>query len=465
MRTPSRSIRSSLASLRSCTTNSLKAKESGNRFDRIWHRYGVAERWEESRWGDLVSFEYGSPVTAYAANGPYPVYGTNGPFERTGEYIDQGPSVIIGRKGAYRGVHFAPGPFWAVDTGFFIRPRVEFDMRWAYYSLLTQDIKGLDSGSAIPSTSRDSLIRLPVLVPPIEEQRAIASVLGALDDKIELNRRMNETLEALARAIFTSWFVDFDLVRARAEGRQPANMDAETAALFPDSFEDSPLGPIPSGWHAGELGDVVSMNIRSRLPEYPHREIKYVDIASVTRGRLEAAAPMPLDAAPSRARRLVKDGDVIWSCVRPNRRSYLRIDHPPDNLVVSTGFVVLTPTVVPSSYLYLSVTTDEFVDYLTANADGSAYPAVRPENFDRSPMLIPENPPLRAFDDRVLPMLRRMAANERENNTLAVIRDSLLPKLVSGDIRIGPGAIPKARVTSSMRLASSGDGPSSYGGA
>ena len=277
-----------------------------------------------------------------------------------------------------------------------------------------------------------------IAMPEIEEQRAIASVLGALDDKIELNRRMSETLEALARAIFTSWFVDFDPVRARAEGRQPVGMDAETASLFPDSFEDSPLGPIPSGWYAGELGDVVAMNRRSRLPNYPHGEIEYVDIASVKQGRLEGSTTMPVEDAPSRARRLVGDGDIIWSCVRPNRRSYLRIDSPAENLVVSTGFVVLTPTVVPSSYLYLAATTDDFVDYLTANADGSAYPAVRPEHFDRAPVLIPDDRVLEAFDQIAKPLLRRMSAGERESRTLAATRDALLPKLISGELRSPP---------------------------
>jgi type I restriction enzyme, S subunit len=102
-----------------------------------------------------------------------------------------------------------------------LKPKAEIDTRWAYYELLTHDINSMDSGSAIPSTSRESFYRLPVLLPPPEEQRAIASILGTLDDKIELNRCMNETLEAMARAIFKSWFVDFDPVRAKPEGRDP----------------------------------------------------------------------------------------------------------------------------------------------------------------------------------------------------------------------------------------------------
>ncbi len=118
---------------------------------------------------------------------------------------------------------------------------------------------GIQTGTAVPHISAGQIGLFRYLRPSIEEQRAIASVLRTLDDKIELNRRMNETLEALARAIFTSWFVDFDPVRAKAEGRQPIGMDAETAALFPDCFVDSPLGPIPSGWQVMPIGDAVTV--------------------------------------------------------------------------------------------------------------------------------------------------------------------------------------------------------------
>jgi len=109
-------------------------------------------------------------------------------------------------------------------------------------------------------------------VSALPEQRAIAEVLGALDDKIEVNERMNATLDAMARALFKSWFVDFDPVRAKAEGRAPSHMDAATAALFPDSFEDSSMGPIPAGWRAGTIGDVVTVGggstPRTNVPEY-----------------------------------------------------------------------------------------------------------------------------------------------------------------------------------------------------
>lgn len=173
----------------------------------------MGSEWQERTWGNLATLEYGKGLRGYQeATGSYRVYGTNGPIGWHDEPLCPFPSVVIGRKGAYRGIHFSPEPFFVIDTAFYLNPKEDFDIKWAYYELLTHDINNMDSGSAIPSTSRDSFYRLPVFVPPRHEQRAIAHILGSLDDKIELNRQMNETLEAMARAIFKSWFIDFDPV-------------------------------------------------------------------------------------------------------------------------------------------------------------------------------------------------------------------------------------------------------------
>jgi len=182
----------------------------------------VGSEWTEMRWGDIATLEYGKGLRGYQnAAGRFRVFGTNGPIGWHDKPLCNHPSVIVGRKGAYRGIHYSPEPFFVIDTGFYLEPKTEFDVKWTYYELLSHDINSMDSGSAIPSTSRDSFYQLPVRVPPPPEQRAIAHILGSLDDKIELNRQMNETLEAIARAIFKSWFVDFDPVRAKAEGRDP----------------------------------------------------------------------------------------------------------------------------------------------------------------------------------------------------------------------------------------------------
>lgn len=321
-----------------------------------------------------------------------------------------------------------------------ICPKRATDNHWIAYclrsNLLQHFIKTWATTTVQATLNLGDVARLPIPMPPKSERERITSILCDLDDKIELNRRMNETLEAMARAIFKSWFVDFDPVRAKANGQQPSSLSAEIAALFPDSFEDSPLGDIPAGWEVKKLGDVVGFNKKTLGKNFPHDEIEYVDISSVTVGKLEGTTRHSFDSAPSRARRLVSHGDTIWSTVRPNRKSYLFIHSPIDNLVVSTGFAVMTPEEIPPAYLYSWVTTQEFVDYLTYNADGSAYPAVRVDRIADADVLLPPPPVLKKFQELVGNFLDKAAANDRESVTLAEIRDTLLPKLLSGEIRV-----------------------------
>ena len=316
----------------------------------------------------------------------------------------------------------------------FLRWLVRGPEWWAQIS------KFLNAGAVFDSLKCADVPNFELPVPPLPTQRAIAAVLGALDDKIELNRRMNETLEGMARALFKSWFVDFDPVRAKSEGRQPWGMDAETAALFPNEFQESELGPIPQGWRVAAIADVADVNSRSVSGAAVFDEIEYVDIASVTEGKLEGSTRVRWDEAPSRARRLVSDGDTIWSTVRPNRRSYLFISDPPNNMVVSTGFCVLSPEKVGAVFLHEWVTRPEFVDYLVANADGSAYPAVRADRFAEAPILNAGRSIVLAFEHLARPLFRKSAANARESTTLAELRDTLLPKLLSGEVRVRDAA-------------------------
>ena len=169
--------------------------------------------WKTYKWGDLISLEYGKPIhDKNLLDGQYPVYGTNGKIGTSNlPPLCKHPSIIIGRKGAYRGVHYSNNPFSVIDTAFFVEPKTStLDLKWAYYKLLTVDINKMDSGSAIPSTDRYEIYSLSVELPPLDEQRRIAGILGSLDDKIELNRRINANLEAQAQALFWSWFVDID---------------------------------------------------------------------------------------------------------------------------------------------------------------------------------------------------------------------------------------------------------------
>jgi type I restriction enzyme S subunit len=193
---------------------------------------------------------------------------------------------------------------------------------------------------------------------------------------------------------------------------------------------------VPEGWETVSLGDVAQVNASSLKTSSAPEQILYVDIASVSTRKIEKIEHLAFSDAPSRARRLVRHGDIIWSCVRPNRRSYSLILDPADSLVVSTGFAVITPTEVPFSFLYHAVTTQDFVEYLTNHASGAAYPAVNAGDFERAKVLLPTAALLERFHEIAEPMLIQQETLQRRNVKLREARDLLLPKLVSGEVDV-----------------------------
>jgi type I restriction enzyme, S subunit len=213
--------------------------------------------WRVSTWGEEITLEYGKGIRGYSnAFGTYRVFGSNGPVGWTSESLAPGPGIILGRKGAYRGVRFSPAPFFVIDTAYYVVPKTDHDMRWLYYAIIYHKLGEIDDGSPVPSTTRAAVYVRQLDVPPPEEQRAIGRVLGALDDKIDLNRRMNETLEAMARAIFKDWFIDFGPTRAKMEGLDPCVPKA-FSDYFPDSFIETQWGEMPSTWFSACWGTLV----------------------------------------------------------------------------------------------------------------------------------------------------------------------------------------------------------------
>jgi type I restriction enzyme S subunit len=223
--------------------------------------------WRDLMLGDFVALQRGHDLTESERRvGHVPVMGSAGQNGFHDTALAKGPGVVIGRSGASFGqVHLSTSDYWPHNTALYVTDFKGNDALFAFYLLKTIDFSGYNSGSAQPSLNRNFIASIPLRIPPLAEQRAIAVILGRLDNKIELNRRMNATLEAMARALFQSWFVDFDPVRAKLDGRPPANLDPATAALFPASFQDSLLGPIPKGWTAQPLPDVIELNPRRAL--------------------------------------------------------------------------------------------------------------------------------------------------------------------------------------------------------
>lgn len=297
---------------------------------------------------------------------------------------------------------------------------------------IQERLDGRATGSTVAGISQKSLREMPIPIAPLPEQREIAAVLGALDDKIELNRKTSATLEAMARALYRSWFVDFDPVHARAEGRTPAHMDPATAALFPVGFGEDGL---PAGWRMGTLGDLAKLNPTAHSKTNHPEQLEYVDLANTKWGTIESTVKYDWGAAPSRARLALRKGDTIVGTVRPGNGSFAYIGR--DGLTGSTGFAVLranTPT--DASLVYLAATDPDTISDLANLADGGAYPAVRPDVVASRPICIALEDIRTAFAILVAPFVERIEEAKFENQTLATLRDTLLPRLMSGELRV-----------------------------
>ncbi len=215
--------------------------------------------WRETTLGEVIELKRGYDLPKRKrVSGSVPLISSSGTSDYHAEAKVMGPGVVTGRYGTLGQVYYIQDDFWPLNTTLYVRDFKGNNPRFISYLLRSIDFFAYSDKAAVPGVNRNHLHTAPVRIPPLDEQRRIAHILGTLDDKIELNRRMGQTLEAMAQALFKSWFVDFDPVRAKAEGR-PTNLPPDLDALFPDSFQDSELGEIPEGWEVGALGDLIEL--------------------------------------------------------------------------------------------------------------------------------------------------------------------------------------------------------------
>lgn len=288
-------------------------------------------------------------------------------------------------------------------------------------------------GATMPSLNQNIIGRIPLPLPPLPEQHAIARILGTLDDKIELNRRMNATLEAMAQAIFKSWFVDFDPVRAKMEGREPVEMDAETAALFPDAFEEVDGQEVPEGWSTGTLGDVAE-NIRKGIQaDGIDPGANNISLAEMPRNCIALETWIKAGNIDSNKFEF-KEGQILFGKLRPY---FHKVGVAPVDGVCSTDILVVAPkNHVYYSLVLMQISSDPFIDYVTRSSTGTKMPRTNWDTMARYPVTIPSLEVLERFERTINPMLQRIRHNVRQSRTLAALRDTLLPKLISGEIRV-----------------------------
>lgn len=277
------------------------------------------------------------------------------------------------------------------------------------------------TGTTVLGIKQVELRQVQIPCPPLPIQQRIAAILSAYDDLIENNTRRIQALEQAAHDLYREWFVHF---------RFPGH---ESVDLVDSGTE---YGMIPRGWAVVPLGEIAKVNANSIRNSDEINEIEYVDISSVGTGYIQETQFIFFAEAPSRARRRVAHGDIIWATVRPNRRQYALILNPSDNLIASTGFAVISAERVSYSYLYETLTTEEFAEYLTNRATGSAYPAVSSSDFKEAYILVPRPEVEIQYHNIVSDIYQEKYLLQRKNNALREARDLLLPRLVSGELDV-----------------------------
>ncbi|MEI7823635.1 MAG: restriction endonuclease subunit S, partial [Verrucomicrobiota bacterium] len=395
--------------------------------------------WRETTLGDFVALQRGHDLTEPQRRiGRVPVMGSAGQNGFHDTALAKGPGIVIGRSGASFGqVHFSKEDFWPHNTGLYVTDFKGNDPLFAFYFLKALDFDRFNSGSAQPSLNRNFIYPIPIRVPKPAEQKAIAAVLGALDDKIELNRRMNATLEAMARALFQSWFVDFDPVRAKLDGRPPAALDPATAVLFPDSFQDSALEHIPKGWEVKTADEVSTVGIGKTPPrmeqhwfsenpaDVPWMSIRDLGIAGVFISH--TAEFLTTEAVEKFRVKRIPDNTVVLSFKLTMGRVAITDGEMLSNEAIA-HFRLNPDTTFGSAYLYCYL---KGFGYDQLGSTSSIATAINSDMVRGMRVLVPPKGIAEAFERTVKPLFTQMKNIQKQSRTLATLRDTLLPKLLS----------------------------------
>ncbi len=324
---------------------------------------------------------------------------------------------------------------WLNQHVFRVTPAACVDRTFFYYLLryLRPNFIAIASNkqtTGLGHVTKRDLENIEVAHPEIQQQQAIACILGALDDKIELNRKMNKTLEEMARAIFKSWFVDFDPVRAKAAGQQPPGLKPEIAALFPDSFEDSELGKIPKGWRVSSVGQSFRLTMGQSPPGSTYNEIGQG--TPFYQGRTNFGVRYPTRrvycTAPTR---FAEPGDTLVSVRAPVGD----VNMASEKCAIGRGVAAIRHQSGSRTFTYYSIYQLGKL-FLKFEAEGTVFGCINKADFESLSLVMPSLKALNEFDRLVSPVDDRIETNEHEIYFLAALRDTLLPKLLSGELRV-----------------------------
>ena len=411
----------------------------------------MRSEWIDTTIGDQIQLQRGVDITKRDfKQGTIPVVSSGGIGGFHDTFTGVAPGVILGRKGLVGSVYYLPTDYWAHDTTLWVKDFRGNHPKYVYYFFrsIAATLRDLDVGSANPTLNRNHVHPIETRWAPIDEQKAIAHILGTLDDKIELNRKTNETLEAMAKALFKSWFVDFDPVQAKAEGR-PTGLPAEIIDLFPDSFEDSELGEIPRGWEMETLGEILDVDkgVSYKGDFLSDTEgLPMINLGCFAGGGAFRAEKMKFYAGEYRERHLASAGDLLVANTDMTQNRIILgapIIVPPwrgrDKFLFSHHTFAIRFRRSKSAFtrfIYFTLLKPSFRQIAAGHATGTTVLALPKDGITDYQTVIPPADLLNVFAVKVGALCQKCQALSEQSELLAKTRDALLPKLISGEIRI-----------------------------
>lgn len=384
------------------------------------------------------------------SRGPYPYYGASGVIDYVDGFLFDGDYLLVAEDGENLRTRKTPiaflarGRFWVNNHAHVVRGGCNSDTRFLLYVLNGSDISGYLTGAVMPKLTQSNLNKIELNIPPLNEQRAISHVLGVLDDKIELNRKQNETLEAMARAMFKAWFVDFEPVRAKMEGRWKRGqslpgMPAHLYDLFPDRMVESELGEIPEGWEVRSLDSIANylngLALQKYPPESENEFLPVIKIAQLRSGDTHGAGRASARISPEY---VVENGDVLFSW-----SGSLEVEvWSGGRGALNQHLFKVTSGLFPKWFYYFA--TRHHLPTFREIAAGKATTMghIQRKHLTASKVVIPSMEDMNRIDSVIAPLFEKLTYNAKQSRLLVQLRDSLLPDLVSGDLRVrNPGRL------------------------